>query len=53
MTFLYLKVEAALFSSDVNYTSMRVHDCVPYDMWVNLNVNFLTSFVAGLAPGIA
>lgn len=53
MTFLQLKVETALFSGDVNYTSMRVHDCVPYDMWVNSNVNFLTAIVAGLAPGIA
>lgn len=42
MMFLQLKVEAALFFLDVNYTFMRVHDCVPYEMWVNLNVAFLT-----------
>lgn len=53
MMFLLLKVEAALFSDDVNYTSMRVHVCVPYDMWVNSNVTFLTAIVAGLAPGIS
>lgn len=41
MTFLLLRVEAALFSSGVNYTLMRVHDCGLYEMWLNSNVAFL------------